>query len=93
MEAKGSSVGREERSARTAAGAANHPNEIVIRLNGSDHKIQAGTTVAHLLAELGLPADRVAVEVDREIVRRRDWEGRELTPGVAVEVVHFVGGG
>lgn len=93
MESEGSSVVRDEYSAESAAGAVNHPNNIVIRLNGNDHKIQAGTTVAQLVAVLGLPADRVAVEVDREIVRRRDWEGRQLTPGVAVEVVHFVGGG
>ena len=93
MESEGSSVGWEERSSESAAGAANHPNDIVIRLNGNDRKIQAGTTVASLLAELGLPRDRVAVEVDRVIVRRDDWEGKHLTPGVAVEVVHFVGGG
>ena len=93
MESEGSSVGWEERSSEIAAASANHPNRIVIRLNGNDHSIPAGATVASLLAQLGLPADRVAVEVDREIVRRRDWEGTQLTPGVAVEVVHFVGGG
>lgn len=93
MEAEGLSVGWEERSSESAATAANHSNHIMIRLNGNEHTIQAGTTVAKLLAQLGLPGDRVAVEVDREIVRRSDWEGKQLTPGVAVEVVHFVGGG
>jgi thiamine biosynthesis protein ThiS len=33
------------------------------------------------------------VEVDRRIVRRSEWAGRELAPGATVEVVHFVGGG
>lgn len=93
MESEGPSVGWQERSSDAAAGAGNHSNDILIRLNGQDRKVQAGSTVASLLAELGLPRDRVAVEVDREIVRRGDWEGRQLTPGVTVEVVHFVGGG
>jgi thiamine biosynthesis protein ThiS len=85
-------VGWEERS-EAAGKADNHPKDILIRLNGHERRIQAGTTVASLLVELGLPRDRVAVEVDREIVRRGDWEGKQLTPGVTVEVVHFVGGG
>jgi sulfur carrier protein len=66
---------------------------MVIRLNGEERTMRSGTTVATLLDELGVRADRVAVEVDREIIRRRDWEGTPLTPGVAVEIVHFVGGG
>jgi thiamine biosynthesis protein ThiS len=93
MESEGPSVGWQERSSEAAAGAANHSNDIQIRLNGREHAIQAGTTVASLVAELGLPPDRVAVEVDRVIVRRADWEGTPLTPGGVVEVVHFVGGG
>jgi thiamine biosynthesis protein ThiS len=79
-------VGWEELS-EAARKADDHPHDILIRLNGNQRRVQAGTTVASLLAE------RVAVEVDREIVRRADWEGKGLTPGVAVEIVHFVGGG
>jgi thiamine biosynthesis protein ThiS len=66
---------------------------MLICLNGEDRKVRNGTTIAGLLADLGVSRDRVAVEVDRTIVRRADWEGTELSPGVAVEVVHFVGGG
>jgi thiamine biosynthesis protein ThiS len=93
MESEGPSVGWEERSNEATARTPNHPTGILIHLNGQDRTIPLGTTIASLLAELGLPRDRVAVEVDREIVRRADWECTELTPGVAVEVVHFVGGG
>jgi thiamine biosynthesis protein ThiS len=93
MESEGPSVGWEERSNEATARTPNHPTGILIHLNGQDRTIQPGTTIASLLAELGLPRDRVAVEVDREIVRRADWEGTQLTPGVAVEIVHFVGGG
>ena len=93
MESEGPSVGWEERNSEAATKAPNHPTGILIHLNGQDRTIQPGTTIVSLLAELGLPRDRVAVEVDREIVRRADWEGTQLTPGVAVEIVHFVGGG
>jgi thiamine biosynthesis protein ThiS len=64
-----------------------------ILLNGDPHHIRAGSTVRDLLDELGLGVERVAVEVDRKIVRRADWDGRNLAPGASVEVVHFVGGG
>jgi thiamine biosynthesis protein ThiS len=93
MESEGPSVGWQEGSSDAATEAANHSNDIRIRLNGRERAIRSGTTVAGLLAELGLPRDRVAVEVDRVIVRRADWEGTPLTPGGVVEVVHFVGGG
>jgi thiamine biosynthesis protein ThiS len=85
-------MGREER-ARERAVAESHAAEFLICLNGEARQVRAGATVASLLAELGLAQDRVAVEVDRAIVRRGNWEGMRLTPGVAVEVVHFVGGG
>ena len=64
-----------------------------IMLNGDPHRIRIGSTVRDLLAELGLGVERVAVEVDRKIVRRADWDSRDLAPGASVELVHFVGGG
>lgn len=50
-------------------------------------------TVADLVAELGLGARRIAVEVNREIVPREDYAHCRLHAGDAIEVVHFVGGG
>lgn len=93
MESEGPSVGWEERDTRSAGSAGLPTDDMMIRLNGEDRKVPPGTTIAGLLADLGVSRDRVAVEVDREIVRRADWEGTSLYPGVVVEVVHFVGGG
>lgn len=93
METKGPAVGWDESSEKSAGGVEKHVGEMLIRLNGKERKVPADATVASLLADLRLPGDRVAVEVDREIVRRGEWEGKRLHPGVAVEVVHFVGGG
>lgn len=50
-------------------------------------------TVEDLVAALGLGAARVAVEVNRRIVRRADWAQAALADGDSIEVVHFVGGG
>jgi len=66
---------------------------IEITLNGDPKRVPEGASLAELLAFLGLPADRVAVEVDRQIVRKSDWQDCRIEAGAAVEVVHFVGGG
>ncbi len=67
--------------------------DVEILLNGDRRLIRDGSTVRDLLDELNLGVERVAVEVDRMIVRRAEWSERELTAGAAVEIVHFVGGG
>jgi thiamine biosynthesis protein ThiS len=46
-----------------------------------------------LIEQLSLAPQRIAVEVNREIVRRADWEQTEVRDGDSVEIVHFVGGG
>jgi len=46
-----------------------------------------------LIARLSLSPQRIAVEVNRELVRRDDWEHTEVNEGDRVEIVHFVGGG
>jgi sulfur carrier protein len=46
-----------------------------------------------LVAELGLKGDRVAVELNGEIIPRSGWAAARLSEGDRVEVVHFVGGG
>ncbi len=50
-------------------------------------------SIVGLLEELGLAERRVAVEVNRRIVRRAEHAGHALEEGDAVEIVHFVGGG
>ncbi|MDF1699983.1 MAG: sulfur carrier protein ThiS [Planctomycetota bacterium] len=66
-----------------------------ITLNGDRHEIAVTTeaTVAALLTELGLAGQRVAVEVNGDVVPKAAHEGHTLAAGDAVEVVTFVGGG
>ena len=67
-------------------------NTIRITLNGEAREIGA-TTVAELIASLGLAGDRVAVEQNLEIVPRASWQQATVREGDRFEVVHFVGGG
>ncbi len=52
-----------------------------------------GFCVAELLKALEMPHERVAVEVNRELVRRAEFSEAALHEGDKVEIVHFVGGG
>jgi thiamine biosynthesis protein ThiS len=65
---------------------------IAIRVNGEERRVSAAT-VAELLAGLGLPAQKVAVERNLEIVPRSLYGATRLAEGDAIEIVHFIGGG
>lgn len=66
---------------------------IGIVLNGDPRKVPEHLSVAGLLRFLEIDGQRVAVELNREIVRKPDWESTEVLDGAQVEVVWFVGGG
>jgi sulfur carrier protein len=53
----------------------------------------AAFTLAGLIETLGMKADRVAVELNRDIVPRNLWMETQLHEGDHLEIVHFVGGG
>jgi len=63
-----------------------------LTING-EPRTPAAQTLAELVAELGMKPDRVAVELNREIVPRDRWPQTELKDGDQLEIVHFVGGG
>jgi len=65
---------------------------VKITLNGIERQVASGETVASLLDSLGIDPRRVAVELNREIVRKADYSSA-LAEGDRVEVLHFVGGG
>jgi sulfur carrier protein len=50
-------------------------------------------TLAALIEQLGMKADRVAVELNHDIVARERWPATNLSDGDRLEIVHFVGGG
>ncbi len=66
---------------------------ISIVLNGEPAQVPAGLTVSGLLDHLKMDASRIAVELNREIVRKAAWDTTPIENGARLEVVQFVGGG
>jgi sulfur carrier protein len=64
-----------------------------IILNGENTEQEDGISVAGLLTKLNIGLERVAVEVNRDILPKADYEARLLSDGDRIEIVHFVGGG
>jgi thiamine biosynthesis protein ThiS len=66
---------------------------MLLQINGEQRDFPDGLTVAGLVTQLGIKPDRVAVELNLEIVPRTNWDATSLKNGDKLEVVHFVGGG
>ena len=64
-----------------------------IQVNGQSREVAENSTLTTLISDLALPAQRIAVELTRSVVRRSEWPTTELNEGDRIEVVHFVGGG
>ncbi len=65
---------------------------MTLTLNGEAHRTDA-VTIADLLKELGLAGQAVAVEVNRQVVPRRQHDQTHLSEGDHIELVTLVGGG
>ena len=84
---------RIERECQTRRMQTSETKTIQVVLNGEPRNIPAGLTIDKFLEWLKMDASRVAVELNREIVRKTDWATAELRDGAQIEVVWFVGGG
>jgi sulfur carrier protein len=63
-----------------------------LTING-EPQASSAETLAALVEGLGMKQDRVAIELNREIVPRDQWPQTPLHDGDRLEIVHFVGGG
>jgi thiamine biosynthesis protein ThiS len=64
-----------------------------VEINGERREVKEPVTVRELVEELSLAPERLAIELNRQVVRRADWPHTPLKEGDRVEIVHFVGGG
>ena len=64
-----------------------------IVINGQTQQVASSISLQELIQSLDLKADRVAVELNRQIVRRDRWQETQLRDQDRLEIVHFVGGG
>ena len=66
---------------------------VQIVVNGEPQQVPAGLTLLELLGFLRVDPQRVALELNRKIVRQPDWAGIPVADGSSLEIVQFVGGG
>jgi len=66
---------------------------LLVQVNGEGKEVTEGVLLSELVTELNLPIQRIAVELNRSVVRRLEWDKTVLHEGDRIEIVHFVGGG
>jgi thiamine biosynthesis protein ThiS len=66
---------------------------IEVVVNGEEREIPAGLNVRQMLEHLGLDPQRVAVELNRAIVGKANWDAISVETDAKIEIVEFVGGG
>jgi len=71
----------------------NNSNVAKIQLNGDPYEIIGRTNLNELLNKLKIQKNKVAVEVNGEIVHKDKYENLVLNKDDKVEIVHFIGGG
>jgi thiamine biosynthesis protein ThiS len=64
-----------------------------LQVNGERCEVADILSLQQLVAHLNLPPERIAIELNHEVVRRSEWEATILREDDRVEIVHFVGGG
>ncbi len=64
-----------------------------VYVNGELKDLPGTSSLAELVTQLELPAARIAIELNREVVRRSEWGSTMLKDEDRIEIVHFVGGG
>ncbi len=70
-----------------------NPYQMNLTINGETRILAPAETLSALVEQLGMKSDRVAIELNREIVPREQWAQTPLKDGDRLEIVHFVGGG
>jgi len=71
----------------------NNLNVAKIQLNGNSYEINNGTNLNELLNKLKIQKNKVAIEVNGEIVEKNKYPNLILNEDDKVEIVHFIGGG
>jgi len=71
----------------------NNPNMAKIQLNGDPYELIQGTNLNELLNKLKIQKNKVAVEVNGEIVEQKKYLNLVINNNDKVEIVQFIGGG
>ena len=66
---------------------------IEVIVNGERKQIGQSLNLRDLLLTLNLPTERVAIELNKDVIRKKDWVETTMSNRDQIEVIHFVGGG
>jgi thiamine biosynthesis protein ThiS len=66
---------------------------VKVFINGETKEIYEQLNLLELLGKFSLPQERVAIELNKAVVRKKDWESIVIKDADRIEIVHFVGGG
>ena len=66
---------------------------VKVFINGETREISKQFNLLELLKEFSLPSERIAIELNKQVVRKKDWESILINDADRIEIVHFVGGG
>jgi len=64
-----------------------------ITVNGESHEVPENTTVAEIIAQMGLTGKRIAIELNKEILPFQQHTTHVLCAGDSMEIVQAIGGG
>lgn len=64
-----------------------------VEVNGETREIPAELSLAGLLDHLSMPSRLLAIELNKAVVRRKDWQDTKVQDSDRIEIIHFVGGG
>jgi len=64
-----------------------------VQVNGEIREVPGEVSLAQLLDHLSMPSRLLAIELNKEVVRRKDWQETTVKDADVIEIIHFVGGG
>lgn len=62
-------------------------------VNGEKKEFTNEMNLSQLLKTLELPTERIAIELNKDVVRKKDWQDVQISDQDKIEIIHFVGGG
>ena len=71
----------------------NIENKIKITVNGKQMLVIRKFSIKSLIAKLKIPLDKIAIELNKAIIDKKNISKIKLKKGDKVEIVHFIGGG
>ncbi len=64
-----------------------------VLVNGESRELEREMNLQEFLTHLALPSERIAIELNKQVVRKKDWEDIKINDADKIEIIHFVGGG